>query len=140
MKHPIVIAVDGTSASGKSTTSKHLAKLLGYVYVDTGAMYRAVAWKAAHDGLDLDVGLLLDLDVLDDGFDDEVTVLQVGIVRGAAQVGEDAAEALDFAADMRAELCRRAAAQIVLQRDQLLAAGNRQREAKDGRGLRAVVH
>jgi cytidylate kinase len=44
MKHPIVIAVDGTSASGKSTTSKHLAKLLGYVYVDTGAMYRTLGW------------------------------------------------------------------------------------------------
>jgi cytidylate kinase len=44
MKHPIVIAVDGTSASGKSTTSKHLAKLLGFVYVDTGAMYRTLGW------------------------------------------------------------------------------------------------
>ena len=42
--HPIVIAIDGTSASGKSTTSKHLAARLGYVYVDTGAMYRTLAW------------------------------------------------------------------------------------------------
>ncbi len=44
MNSPIVIAVDGTSASGKSSTSRHLAKLLGFVYVDTGAMYRTLAW------------------------------------------------------------------------------------------------
>jgi cytidylate kinase len=44
MKHPIVIAVDGTSASGKSSTSRALAKMLGFVYVDTGAMYRTLAW------------------------------------------------------------------------------------------------
>jgi len=40
----IVIAIDGTSASGKSTNSKLVAKALGYVYVDTGAMYRTLAW------------------------------------------------------------------------------------------------
>ena len=43
-KHPIVIAIDGTSASGKSTNAKLVAKTLGYVYVDTGAMYRTLAW------------------------------------------------------------------------------------------------
>jgi cytidylate kinase len=44
MPHPIVIAIDGTSASGKSTNAKLVAKTLGYVYVDTGAMYRTLAW------------------------------------------------------------------------------------------------
>ena len=43
-KQPIVIAIDGTSASGKSTNAKLVAKALGYVYVDTGAMYRTLAW------------------------------------------------------------------------------------------------
>ncbi len=43
-KYPIVIALDGTSASGKSTNAKLVAKALGYVYVDTGAMYRTLAW------------------------------------------------------------------------------------------------
>jgi cytidylate kinase len=43
-KHPIVIAIDGTSASGKSTNAKLVARALGYVYVDTGAMYRTLAW------------------------------------------------------------------------------------------------
>jgi cytidylate kinase len=43
-KQPIVIAIDGTSASGKSTNSKLVARALSYVYVDTGAMYRTLAW------------------------------------------------------------------------------------------------
>jgi CMP/dCMP kinase len=41
---PIVIAIDGTSASGKSTNAKLVAKALNFVYVDTGAMYRTLAW------------------------------------------------------------------------------------------------
>src|SRR2546425_158413 len=44
LKQPIVIAIDGTSASGKSTNSKLVAKALGFVHVDTGAMYRTLAW------------------------------------------------------------------------------------------------
>src|SRR5690242_11316043 len=44
MSQPIVIAIDGTSASGKSTNAKLVAKALGFVYVDTGAMYRTLAW------------------------------------------------------------------------------------------------
>ena len=44
MEKPIVIALDGTSASGKSTNAKRVAKALGYSYVDTGAMYRSLAW------------------------------------------------------------------------------------------------
>jgi cytidylate kinase len=40
----IVIAIDGTSASGKSTNAKLVARELGFIYVDTGAMYRTLAW------------------------------------------------------------------------------------------------
>jgi cytidylate kinase len=54
MNNPIVIAVDGTSASGKSSTSRHLAKLLGFTYVDTGAMYRTLAWHCLHQRVDVD--------------------------------------------------------------------------------------
>ena len=43
LTHP-VIAIDGTAASGKSTFSRQLAQRLGYVYVNTGAMYRGVTW------------------------------------------------------------------------------------------------
>ena len=51
--HPIVIAIDGTSASGKSTNARMVAKALGYVYVDTGAMYRALAWYCLNKGIDV---------------------------------------------------------------------------------------
>lgn len=50
---PIVIAIDGTSASGKSTNAKLVAKALGYVYVDTGAMYRTLAWYCLKKGIDI---------------------------------------------------------------------------------------
>jgi len=50
---PIVIAIDGTSASGKSTNSKLVAAALGYVYVDTGAMYRTLAWYCLQHGIDV---------------------------------------------------------------------------------------
>lgn len=53
-KHPIVIAIDGTSASGKSTNSKLVAKALGFVYVDTGAMYRTLAWHCLKNAIDVD--------------------------------------------------------------------------------------
>ena len=50
---PIVIAIDGTSASGKSTNAKLVAKALGYVYVDTGAMYRTLAWYCLQNRVDV---------------------------------------------------------------------------------------
>ena len=54
MGDPIVIALDGTSASGKSTNAKLIAEALGYAYVDTGAMYRSLAWHCLEKGVDLD--------------------------------------------------------------------------------------
>jgi len=51
-KYPIVIAIDGTSASGKSTNARLVAKALGFVHVDTGAMYRALAWYCLKHGVD----------------------------------------------------------------------------------------
>lgn len=48
---PITIAIDGFSSTGKSTLAKQLSKHLGYVYVDTGAMYRAVTLFAMQNGL-----------------------------------------------------------------------------------------
>lgn len=50
----LVIAIDGPSGAGKGTVARALAEALQYKHVDTGAMYRAVAWKALHDGLSLD--------------------------------------------------------------------------------------
>src|SRR5215468_11131195 len=53
-KQAVVIAIDGTSASGKSTNAKRVAKALGYVYVDTGAMYRTLAWYCLQHKIDVD--------------------------------------------------------------------------------------
>jgi len=52
-KAPIVIAIDGTSASGKSTNSKLVAKALNFVHVDTGAMYRTLAWYCQKQNIDV---------------------------------------------------------------------------------------
>ena len=53
MNSPIVIAIDGPSASGKSTNARLIAKALGYAYVDTGAMFRAFAWSCLKRGVDV---------------------------------------------------------------------------------------
>jgi CMP/dCMP kinase len=49
----LIIAIDGPSGAGKGTVARAVATRLGYRHVDTGAMYRAVAWKALHEGIDL---------------------------------------------------------------------------------------
>lgn len=54
MESPIVIAIDGPSASGKSTNARLIAKKLGYIYVDTGAMYRTLAWYCLQNRIDVD--------------------------------------------------------------------------------------
>lgn len=53
----IIIAIDGHSSCGKSTMAKQLAKDIGYVYVDTGAMYRAVTLYAMRNGMYPDAGI-----------------------------------------------------------------------------------
>lgn len=50
----LLIAIDGPSGAGKGTVSKAIAERLQYRHIDTGAMYRAVAWLAVHQGLSLD--------------------------------------------------------------------------------------
>jgi cytidylate kinase len=50
----LIIAIDGPSGAGKGTVARTAAGRLGYKHVDTGAMYRAVAWKAAQEGVPLD--------------------------------------------------------------------------------------
>ncbi len=48
---PVIVAIDGPSGSGKSSVSKGVASRLGFEYLDTGAMYRAVTWWALDNGL-----------------------------------------------------------------------------------------
>jgi len=52
MQKSFIVAIDGTAASGKSTTARGAAKVLGWFYLDTGAMYRAVTYKIIRDEVD----------------------------------------------------------------------------------------
>lgn len=54
MSKKIIIAIDGPAGSGKSTTALAVAERLGYIYIDTGAMYRAVTYLAVSNGLEND--------------------------------------------------------------------------------------
>lgn len=49
----MIIAIDGPAGSGKSTVAKQVARTLGFHYLDTGAMYRSVAWHALEHGVDV---------------------------------------------------------------------------------------
>jgi cytidylate kinase len=51
---PLIIAIDGPSGAGKGTVARAIASRLGYRHLDSGAMYRAVGWKALRDGVPLD--------------------------------------------------------------------------------------
>ena len=48
----IIIAIDGPAGAGKSTVAKKVARAFSILYIDSGAMYRAVAWKALRDRID----------------------------------------------------------------------------------------
>ena len=52
-KQVTIVAVDGPSASGKSTVSRKTAQAVGYIYVDSGALYRGVTWKCVKEGVDV---------------------------------------------------------------------------------------
>jgi CMP/dCMP kinase len=80
-----VIAIDGPSGAGKSTAARLLAERLGYVYIDTGAMYRAIGWKAKREGIDpSDEAKMADLCRRT-----EVTIRQVGKNPGFFVDGQD---------------------------------------------------
>ena len=48
-----MVAVDGPSASGKSTVSRRTAQAVGFIYVDSGALYRGITWKCVKEGIDV---------------------------------------------------------------------------------------
>ena len=73
--HKIAVAVDGPAGAGKSSISKIVAKKLGYLYIDTGAMYRSVTWAVLHNHIDVNnqkavEALLQELDLTMEASDD----------------------------------------------------------------------
>ncbi|MBP8951941.1 MAG: (d)CMP kinase, partial [Armatimonadetes bacterium] len=63
MSGRVQVAIDGPAGAGKSSVARGLARALGYTYIDTGAMYRAVAYRASQAGLKVprDAGPIGDL-------------------------------------------------------------------------------
>ena len=56
----MIVAIDGPAGAGKSSVARALATRLGFRYLDTGAMYRALTWLALHEGVPLDDGPALE--------------------------------------------------------------------------------
>ena len=59
MNRAMIVAIDGPAGSGKSTVARELAGRLGFLYLDTGAMYRALTWLARREGVSLEDGSAL---------------------------------------------------------------------------------
>lgn len=87
----MIVAIDGPAGAGKSTVAKAVAKRLGYRYMDTGAMYRALAWKVMRRGADPDdesaLGAILESTEVDLGADHSV-MLDGADVSGAIRTPE----------------------------------------------------
>ncbi|MBR9975907.1 MAG: (d)CMP kinase [Bacteroidetes bacterium] len=117
---PFIVAIDGPAGSGKTTTAKALARDLGFIYVDTGAMYRAVALYAQRRGVSVDdreevCGLLPDIDIRLERMDGEQhTLLNSENVEEFIRTQEMSRAASDISAipcvrEAMVELQRRAA-------------------------------
>jgi CMP/dCMP kinase len=110
----LIIAIDGPSGVGKGTVARAVAAALGYTHVDTGAMYRGVAWRAVRDGVSLEdeaaltaVAEAADVDASDqvvrvDGEDVTAAIRTPDIDRGAARVARVPGVRAALAAQQRA--------------------------------------
>jgi len=128
----LIVAIDGPSGAGKGTLARAIADALHYVHVDTGAMYRAVAWKAVHDSIPLD---------------DEARVAEVGrtanlyVTKGRVVIdGHDVTQAIrtpeiDHAAAAVARLPR--VREVLVARQRLL--GRDRNVVMEGRDIGTVV-
>jgi CMP/dCMP kinase len=128
----LVIAIDGPSGAGKGTVARAIAKRLGFRHVDSGAMYRAVGWKALHEGVAFDdemrvaaIASAADLSVSDEA----VTIDGADVTR-AIRTPE-----IDRAATAVARLPKVRAALVARQR----AHGERGGIVMEGRDIGTVV-
>lgn len=134
----LVVAIDGPSGSGKSSVSKEVARRLGLVYLDTGAMYRAVTWHCLDLDLDLDDAVAVEQATrtieLDISTDPDAERVRVGATDVTAAIREPevstAVSAVATKLGARAELIR-------LQKQMIADAGHRM--VVEGRDITTVV-
>ncbi|SRR5258706_2370710 len=128
----LIIAIDGPSGAGKGTVARAVASELGYRHVDSGAMYRAIGWKAVRDGVPLD---------------DEATVARVA-AQSTIDIGDATTtiDGIDVTREIRTPEIDRAAASvarlpavraILVERQRALGAGGR--IVMEGRDIGTVV-
>ena len=131
----IVVAIDGPAGAGKSTIAKLVAEKLGYAYIDTGAMYRSVAWKFLQTGKDFDEALISSLA--------KIMVIEFKPEASVNRVFVDGAEVTDAirSAEVTANVYRVAAIGAV--REAMVAQQRRMGESggvlMDGRDIGTVV-
>jgi CMP/dCMP kinase len=128
----VIIAIDGPSGAGKGTVARTLSQQLGYRHIDTGAMYRAVAWKALREGMSLDD---------EDAIAALASRAAIGVEGGTVAIdGEDVTRAIrtpeiDRAASVVARLPR--VRQVLVERQRELGAGGG--VVMEGRDIGTVV-
>jgi len=115
VKKSIQIAIDGPAAAGKSTIAKLAAEELGYTYIDTGAMYRAITYKALEQNIDLKdekalTALLLETEIeLKPSFDGQLVLLDGTDVSDAIRSNQvtSSVSAVASHASLREEMVKR---------------------------------
>jgi cytidylate kinase len=128
---PLTIAIDGPSGAGKGTVARAVAAKLGYLHIDSGAMYRAVGWKAVRDGVALD---------------DETAVARLAEQSSIDVVGPISIDGIDITTSIRTPAIDRAATavarlpkvrSVLVERQRLL--GGSGRIVMEGRDIGTVV-